>query len=281
MAAAHDRRIVHLEIKAAGPDDGLAEGEFEGYASVFGNIDSYGDVVRKGAFVNTLQDWKDRGDSIPVLWGHDMMEPESFIGVVTDAAEDDHGLRVKCQLDVGQGEARTDKVYRLLKGRRVSRMSFAYDVIASSPGEQDGVKVLYLDELRLYEVSVVPVPANPAAEVLTVKASTTSGVKEGRTISAATEAKIKTAIDALTAAKSALSELVKSGDTSDHEKTSAPPVSGEAADQEEPARAAGETNDEARQGKSEESTTGRPSLSLDPMVLALAGITYEPMERDQ
>ena len=40
-----------LQIKAAGPDDGLKEGQFRAYASVFGNVDSYGDIVEKGAFV--------------------------------------------------------------------------------------------------------------------------------------------------------------------------------------------------------------------------------------
>jgi uncharacterized protein len=35
-----------IQLKA-GPQDGLSEGQFVAYASVFGNIDSYGDVVVK------------------------------------------------------------------------------------------------------------------------------------------------------------------------------------------------------------------------------------------
>lgn len=40
---------LQVDVKA-GPDSGLAEGEFLAYASVFGNKDSYGDVVMPGAF---------------------------------------------------------------------------------------------------------------------------------------------------------------------------------------------------------------------------------------
>ena len=47
-------KTVAAQIKAAGPEDGLEEGEFEALVSVFGNIDSYGDKVMKGAFANTL-----------------------------------------------------------------------------------------------------------------------------------------------------------------------------------------------------------------------------------
>ena len=41
----------------AGPGDGLAEGQFTAYASVFDVKDSYGDVVRPGAFTETLAAW--------------------------------------------------------------------------------------------------------------------------------------------------------------------------------------------------------------------------------
>lgn len=38
-------------------DSGLADGEFVGYASVFGNRDSYGEVVAPGAFAESLDEW--------------------------------------------------------------------------------------------------------------------------------------------------------------------------------------------------------------------------------
>lgn len=68
------------KIKQAGVDDRLDEGEILAYASIFGNVDSYGDVVVKGAFERTLEQWKSSGDYIPLLWGHDMDDPMSNIG---------------------------------------------------------------------------------------------------------------------------------------------------------------------------------------------------------
>ena len=115
-----------VQVKA-GPADGLAEGEFTAYASVFGNKDSYGDVVMPGAFADTLAEWKDSGNTIPLLFGHNMSDPDYNIGGVKSAVEDDHGLLVTAQLDLDNPKA--VQTYRLLKGRRLSQMSFAYDVL--------------------------------------------------------------------------------------------------------------------------------------------------------
>ena len=68
------------EVKA-GPDDGLAEGEFIVYPSTFTREpDSYGDVVAKGAFVDTLDEWAKSGNSIPLLFGHRFDDPDFNIG---------------------------------------------------------------------------------------------------------------------------------------------------------------------------------------------------------
>lgn len=190
-----------IQVKA-GPDDGLKEGEFVAYASVFGNKDSYGDVVVKGAFADTLAEWKAGPDVIPTLWGHDVMDPESNIGHVLEAKEDDHGLLVKVQLDPESSKAAT--VYRLLKGRRVSKMSFAYEVLDSAHAKSDELgDHLELRKLNLFEVSVVPIPANAEAEILAVKHGEDAarrleaGLKAGRVISAKNETELRNAHEAI------------------------------------------------------------------------------------
>src|SRR5699024_11569870 len=110
-----------------GPDDGLDDGTFTAYASVFGNVDSYGDVVMPGAFADTLAAWKSGDAPIPLLFGHNMSDPDYNIGAVVDAVEDDHGLKVTANLDLDAPKAA--QVYRLLKGKRINQMSFAYDVL--------------------------------------------------------------------------------------------------------------------------------------------------------
>jgi HK97 family phage prohead protease len=54
------------EVKLAGGDTGT----FEGYGAVFGNVDSYGDVIAKGAFAGSLREWEKRGKFPPMLLQH-------------------------------------------------------------------------------------------------------------------------------------------------------------------------------------------------------------------
>ena len=81
------------KVKAAGPGDGLEEGQFKAIVSVFGNVDVVGDVVMPGAFENDLKRWEDSGDSMPVIWSHDWSDPFSHIGEVLKAEEVEAGLR--------------------------------------------------------------------------------------------------------------------------------------------------------------------------------------------
>ncbi|WGH20040.1 capsid maturation protease [Gordonia phage Tarzan] len=212
----------------AGPDDGLNEGEFTGYASVFGNIDSYGDVVMPTAFDADLAAWEAKGDPIPVLFGHNMSDPDYNIGHVVEATTDDHGLKVRVQLDLQN--PKSVQVYRLLKGRRINQMSFAYDILRAGwevrPKENgddgDTEEYFALHELKIYEVSVVPIGANQETEIVDVKALTrfadhiaggdAAAVKAGRVLSAKNEESLRTAHDAIGRVLSALD------DTDDEEK---------------------------------------------------------------
>ncbi|WP_280441068.1 HK97 family phage prohead protease [Nocardia brasiliensis] len=200
------------QIKA-GPDDGLAEGEFTAYASVFGNKDSYGDVVMPGAFTATLAAWAAKGNPIPLLFGHNMSDPDFNIGEVLEAVQDETGLRVRARLDLQNPKAA--QVYRMIKGRRINQMSFAYDVITggyeqrakdtdpTEGGEPESEEFYALRELKLYEVSVVTIGANQETEILAVKSvavladRVTGDIKAGRVLSAKNETEIRTAHEAL------------------------------------------------------------------------------------
>lgn len=160
-------KSVIAEVKALGDGE---KAEFEAYASVFGNRDSYGDVVQKGAFAASLKAWSEKGAPIPLLWGHNMSDPDFNIGMVTSAEEDEHGLKVVCELDTESPKGA--QVHRLLKQGRVREMSFAFAATSSEYGELDGKSVRFLKEVDLFEVSVVPLGANPETEVLAVKSPT-------------------------------------------------------------------------------------------------------------
>lgn len=159
---------VTVQVKATG-DDAQGEGTMVAYAAVFDNIDSYGDVIRRGAFTDTLAEWAASGNTLPLLYGHDMHDPWSNIGSVIEAVEDERGLKITAAFDFDNAKAA--QVYRLVKEKRLTQMSFAYDVIDAASAEVDGEPAFELRKLKLYEVSVVPIGANQQTEILTVKAA--------------------------------------------------------------------------------------------------------------
>src|SRR5690625_7854292 len=107
------------KVKAAGPGDGLEDGQFKAIVSVFGNVDVVVDVVIPGAFKNDLKRWEDSGDSMPVIWAHDWGDPFSHSGEVLKAEEDEAGLQVTGQ--IARRNPRAQHGYRLLNGRRDTR----------------------------------------------------------------------------------------------------------------------------------------------------------------
>lgn len=206
-----------IKLKA-GPDDGLDEGQFVAYASVFGNIDSYGDVVMPGAFAKTLAEWTKSGNLIPVLFGHNMSDPDFNLGGVLSADEDNVGLKVTAQLDLDNPKAL--QTYRMLKGRRINQMSFAYDEIDSGPAVHDGEHVWELRELKLYEVSVVTLGANQETEILAVKSLPSVAeralrdLKAGRVLSSKNAGELRGAHEAIGRVLSALDSTSDEGKAS-------------------------------------------------------------------
>jgi HK97 family phage prohead protease len=136
-------------------------GEFSAYASTFGGPpDSYGDIIARGAFANSLAAHKAAGTTPALLWSHDQSQP---IGVITRLVEDSKGLLLDGQLALDVAKAK--EAHALMKLGGVG-MSIGYRVVKASPASRSGRQ---LDEIKLFEISAVAIPANPAAKVLSVK----------------------------------------------------------------------------------------------------------------
>lgn len=220
-------KSVAVKVKATAADDtALEDGQFTALASVFNNVDDVGDVVLPGAFSDDLAAWKASGDVIPLYWGHRMDSPDMCIGSVVEAKETDTGLHVKAALDLDNPNAA--QVYRLLKGRRVSRMSFAYDVVDGGAVERDGQHVYELRKLKIHEVSVVQVPANPDAAVQEVKRAAripdaapstqdTAATKAGRVLSAKNETALKGALEKIAAGVTDIKSVLTALDSNDND----------------------------------------------------------------
>ena len=181
-------RKKSIEIRTKDFIDESEEGVIAGYASVFGNVDSYGDIVVKGAFSKFLSELEHTGKKVSVYYGHNMEDPRANIGIVTELEEQAHGLWFKAQLDLS-GDTYGRIVYEQLKDGRLDSMSFGYSIVDAAP-TKEGYE---LRELNLFEVSVVPIPANDQALITEIKA--------GRAIS-------RKNLDLIRAAYEALGELL-------------------------------------------------------------------------
>jgi HK97 family phage prohead protease len=157
-------RQVPFQFKAVQDD-----GTFEGYASIFGNTDSYRDVVMPGAFANSLAKWKAQDAMPPVLWQHQSYSP---IGATTDLAEDGKGLRVAGQLLVKDVQLARE-ARALAKAGVVRGLSIGYDPVTE---EYDGkTNVNRLLEIDLWEYSFATFPANTEATITAVKSLLAAG----------------------------------------------------------------------------------------------------------
>jgi HK97 family phage prohead protease len=142
------------EFKAVGD-----AGTFEGYASVFGNVDLGGDVIQAGAFKEIVTN---AAGQVTVLWQHGQSEP---IGVA-DVKADARGLRFKGQLVLADPAAQ--RAYAHIKAGSVRGMSIGYDVLAGG-AEILSSGIRALKALKLWEISVVTFGMNPMAGIDAVK----------------------------------------------------------------------------------------------------------------
>ena len=159
-------KTIQMPFEIKSVDD---SGTFSGYGSVFHNEDSYGDIVRPGAFEKSLAKWAEKGRLPPMLWQHKSGEP---IGVFTKMQEDERGLYVEGRLLVDAiPQARA--AHALLQEKALGGMSIGYREIKTAWNRDGGTQDLL--ELDLWEVSIVTFPANEAATVDSVKSALDAG----------------------------------------------------------------------------------------------------------
>ena len=121
----------------------------EGYAALFGVADLEGDVVRAGAFRDSLA----RASSIPMLVGHD---PRLVAGAWSGFEEDARGLHVQGRI---LRSAPAGGLAMRLMQRGVDGLSIGFRTRASR-ALTAGRELVAVD---LIEISIVPTPMAPRA----------------------------------------------------------------------------------------------------------------------
>ena len=131
-------------------------GSFTGYASTFGNVDSYGDTIVKGAYAETL-----KVNGMPkMFFNHDSYAVP--IGKWVKAEEDDHGLLLTGEFTPGNQLAQ--EVRAALKHGSLDSMSIGYSLTKGDYDETSGGRTIRKVK-RLAETSIVTFPADKFARV--------------------------------------------------------------------------------------------------------------------
>jgi len=132
-------------------------GTITGYAAVTNQeapIWDYVEVVKRGAFAKTIKD----GADVFAFWNHDT---GAVLGRTKNGTlaleEDDHGLRVSIK---PPATPTAQEVRDLIREGFIDKMSFGFEVVKDTWTERDGKPPLReIQEVKLYEVSPVPIPA--------------------------------------------------------------------------------------------------------------------------
>ena len=129
---------------------------FEGYASTFGNVDSYGDTIVKGAYAETL-----KKNGLPkMFFNHNSYEVP--LGKWVKAEEDDYGLLLTGEFT--PGNAKAEEVRAALKHGTVDSMSIGYSLKSGDFDETTAGRTIRKVH-RLVETSIVTFPADKFATV--------------------------------------------------------------------------------------------------------------------
>ncbi len=192
-----ETKIIGTYIKAI---DGR---KVTGLASIFGNVDSYGDIVHKGAFRKTIEENASR---IRHLWMHNYMDPPTAtIQEMKEIGKRDLPSEVREKFPEAAGGLQVTREYlntprgdEILAGLTanppaITEMSFGYDPVKFDFEELDlgdgkTMMVRNLREVRLYDISDVNWGANPAtvASKAAVPYKDTGAADEGAEWSAPT-----------------------------------------------------------------------------------------------
>jgi uncharacterized protein len=160
-----------LEVKF---DAGTGEaGLIEGYGSIFGNVDQGGDMILRGAFRDSLKEWK-RAKKLPAMLvqhGGGFSDMDGIpVGIWDDMEEDERGLRVKGRL-INLDTERGKTIYGAVGAGVLDGLSIGYRAKEFAWGTKPGEPQRTLKKVELVEVSIVTFPMNKDARVTSVKAA--------------------------------------------------------------------------------------------------------------
>ena len=147
-----------------------------GITAVTGNIDSYYDIIHRGAFKKTIQE---NGARVRHLWQHDFSQPPiAAIKELREVGRDDLPAEIRRRFPDATGgllvarryleTTRGDEVLQGIAAGAINEMSIGFNPVKwdyeelDADGDQKRLLVRNLREVRLWDTSDVNWGANPA-----------------------------------------------------------------------------------------------------------------------
>ena len=172
-----DHKYKSFELKAKEDETGMIAGFFSTYDET---PDSYGDIIKPGAFTETIKKREESGHPFPLCFNHDFSQ---VIGAVDKIEDTEKGPYIEAHfLDTDLAQ----DVRKMLKSGAIYQFSFAYDVLGwENPSEEQRKAGVWniLTKLEVFEISVVTVPANQnavATEVKSIEPETKTGKRNSK-----------------------------------------------------------------------------------------------------
>lgn len=152
-----ETKFLPMEVKATGDGDDKRYRQVEGYGSVFGNRDSYGDIIVPGAFAESI-----KAKEPKMAWQHDL---RTLVGRWDEVREDNHGLFLKGR--IATSTPKGNEAAELVSMGALTGLSIGFNTVRDEMDRETGLRRLM--EIDLWEVSFVTVPANSLANVTNIK----------------------------------------------------------------------------------------------------------------
>lgn len=195
-----EHRSVVMEIttrakNAAGEEEDLPEGVFQGYLTLWDVVDSYDTYVARGAFKRTL---KDKGTTRAMLYMHDGFT-RMPVGILI-GKEDEAGLLVRGEINLETTAGRD--AYALVKQGAIKGLSQGFNIITAREDKQKNA--VRIEEVEWWEGSLCVLHFNsvPGAEVEKIRAAARDAVVD-ELARAERARRIDTAIERLRKARAA------------------------------------------------------------------------------
>lgn len=158
-----NRAYIDLEIRAVQEDQRIIRG-----VATAPDIDRVGDIL-----VSTGATFK---NPLPLLWQHDHHQPVGTVTLKTPTARGIEFIATIPKIDEpGALKTRVDEAWQSVKARLIRSVSIGFR--PTSPGEPLRTGGRKYTDFEVLELSLVTVPALPAAAILEVRAAPVGATK--------------------------------------------------------------------------------------------------------